>query len=120
MEDAATMVGLAVDTAADAKAKLLELRDEATRVADELIPGMLKLVRELRDARMAAVSEIAQSLAALRDIRKFFLEDAYAEEVDRMERFVVLCREVQRLKQDGIFDAMADTAIRLSLKEASA
>jgi len=56
-------------------------------------------------------------LCELRDIRKFFLESDYKTEVERLERFVSLCREIKALKESGLFDAVCDTAIRMSVQE---
>jgi hypothetical protein len=67
---------------------------------------------------MAAVNEISQSLQALRDIRKFFIESDYATEVGRLREFVALCEQVQRLKENGTLDAISDAILRLAVAPA--
>ena len=66
---------------------------------------------------MTVVNEIRESLSALRDIRKFFLDPEHEKEMVRLEQFVALCRELQALKQSGVLDAVSDTIIRLGLSE---
>ena len=99
-----------------AKRVLQELANEVTALADIVQPALEKQIASLRSARMATVNEI-QSLTAMRDIRKFFLEADYAVEMERLERFVRLCRDLQELKASGVFDAVCDTALRLAIKE---
>ena len=72
---------------------------------------------DLRATRMATVNEINASLAAMREIRKFFLESDYETEMTRLERFVRVCRDLQDLKASGVLDAIADTSIKLAVQE---
>ena len=97
--------------------KILEsLSNEITAVSGDVKPKLLNMIKEIRDNRMATVSEIHQTLLALKDIRKFFLESEYKEEMERLERFVNVCKEIQKLKTDGTFDAVCDSALKLSVK----
>ena len=76
-------------------------------------------IKELREMRMATVREIRDSLSALHDIRRFFLEKDYEQEMLRLERFVAVCRELQALRANGTIDAICDTALRLAVEEKS-
>jgi len=98
--------------------KILEnLANKVTAVADEVNPRLLEQTKRLRESRMTAVSEIHQSLKALREIRQFFLESDYSREIERLKEFVAVCRDLKALKQDGTLEAVSTVAIRLALKE---
>lgn len=96
---------------------LQDLANEVMSLADVVQPALEKQIAALRSARMATVSEIRESLSALRDIRKFFIESDYETEMERLERFVKVCRELQSLKRDGTLDSLVDTILRLSIGE---
>lgn len=98
------------------KKLLQELANEVTALAEVVQPALEKQIAALRSARMATVNEIQQTLVALRDIRKFFLEDDYQKELERLRDFVELCQLLKELKEAGVLDAVADTMIRLAIK----
>jgi negative regulator of replication initiation len=83
---------------------------------DFVNPELMKMIKDIRSSRMTATTEIKQSLVELRDIRKFFLETDYEEEMKRLERFVNLCKEIRQLKADGTFDSICESALKLSMK----
>lgn len=101
----------------EAKALLKDSVNEIQRLHEVLFPMMKTQIETLRGARMTLQQESKQCLQSLRDVRQFFMESDYDKEISRLERFVALCRDLQRLKQEGVLDAIADTAIRLSLRE---
>lgn len=101
----------------ESKRVLTGLSNDVRAVFEIVGPQLLQQAKELRAARMTVVAEIRDSLAALRDVRRFFLESEYSVEMDRLERFVRLCKELRVLKESGILDAVADTAIRLAVRE---
>ena len=98
----------------ESKNTLQSLANEVSALADVIAPSLIKQIDEIRKSRMAMASEIRELISPMRDLRKFFLESDYEIEMQRMERFVKLCRDVQELKSSGVFDAVADTALRLS------
>ncbi len=98
------------------KVILQDLVNEAKATNDFLQQILLSVVKELRDKRMTVVTEIRHMLAELKDIRKFFLEDAHENEVKRLEGFVGLCKEMRELKKDGTLDAVADVVIKLAMR----
>jgi len=102
---------------AESKKIMQQLHDEVRAIGDIVGPQLLKQIEALRAARMAAVTEVQKSLSALRDVRNFFLESTYEVEITRLERLVRLCREVQALKQAGVFDAICESALNLAVKE---
>lgn len=71
----------------------------------------------VRTARMTVVQELELSLKSLREVRRFFLDNDYRTEIDRLKEFAALCERLKALKESGFFDAMCDSAIRLALKE---
>lgn len=110
----------AVNEEVETSKKILEdLVNQIRGLADIVLPATHEHIKKLRESRMSTVNEIHMSLSALKDLRQFFLDDNYDLEVERMERFVALCKEVQLIKESGLLDAVSDTMIRLSLKEES-
>lgn len=100
----------------ESKKTLQELTNEIKAMSDTIIPVMAAQVSKIRETRMAVVSEMTQSLGALKEVRKFFFEREYDLEMERLERFVKLCREIEALKANGTFDAVCDAAIRLAVQ----
>lgn len=99
------------ETITETRQKYTQLMEAANEVND----GLLAHVQALRSSRMACTSEIQQSLGALRDIRKFFIESDYAVEMERLERFVKTCEALRDLKADGTLDVVTDIALKLAL-----
>lgn len=117
MEDTADLTKAALAEAKESKHVLEEIRNQVSALADIIHPALINHISEIRTARMAVVSELSQSLTMLRDVRKFFLESNYEQEMERLERFIAACKEIQRLKAEGVFDAVCDSAIRMAVKE---
>ena len=116
MEDTARMLEATNRQLVEAKETMQSLVNELGSAADVIGPSLMKHVQELRSARMTVTAEVRESLTALRDLRRFFLESDYESEMVRLERFVKLCREIQVLKADGVFDAVCESALRLAVK----
>jgi hypothetical protein len=70
---------------------------------------------QIRGKRMTMVTEAAQMTNALKEIRQFFLGSDYKEEIARLSEFVDLCERLQRLKESGFMDSIADTMLTLSV-----
>lgn len=87
-------------------------------ITKDVLPELTKTLAAVRDSRMAVVNEMKDMLTVLRDVRRFFIEDEFDLEQTRMERFIVLCREFQSLKKDGVLDAVCDSALRLATERA--
>jgi uncharacterized damage-inducible protein DinB len=116
MEDTAQMLEATNNQLAVAKATMETLVNELKAASDVIGPSLMKHVHEIRSARMTVITEVRDSLTAMRDLRRFFLESDYETEMIRLERFVRLCREIQALKADGVFDAVCDSALKLAVK----
>jgi hypothetical protein len=101
----------------DSKKVLQQLSNEIAALVEIVQPALEKQIGAIRSARMTTVTEIRETLTSLREIRKFFLESDYESEMQRLQRFVDLCKQIQHLKNEGVLDVMADTAIRLGIKQ---
>jgi hypothetical protein len=73
-----------------------------------------KLIREVRTARMALTGETSILTTQLEDLRKFFLGRDYETEMARLREFTELCERLERLKQSGFLDSVADTLLKLA------
>jgi hypothetical protein len=62
---------------------------------------------------MTLTVESNQLLKQLEDVRKFFLDKNYEQEMQRTERFISMCNTLKELKKDGTLDAVSETLIRL-------
>jgi hypothetical protein len=74
---------------------------------------MLQALRDARATKVAIEIETKQTLAALADIRKFFLDSRHEEEVQRLKEFVTLCERLRDLRDSGFLDTVCDTILRL-------
>lgn len=119
MEETHELVAAATDEAAKSREVLEQLKNDVVALSDVIHPQLIETATKLRSARMTVVSEVNASLSAMRDVRKFFIEHDYEVEIARLERFIALCRELMALKEAGVLDAVADTTLRLAVKEES-
>jgi hypothetical protein len=68
----------------------------------------------IRGKRIAVVSEATQITNALKEVRQFFIGADYKTEMERLGEFVTLCERMQRLKDSGFLDRVADTMLNLA------
>lgn len=120
------LVSSTVKSASEAE-KLVERVTEA-RAALEILVDQFKAswieftetgderLKQLRMTRMATESEMRMLMASLREVRTFFLDSKHEAEVARLREFVDLCERLQKLKESGFLDSVADTMLRLSIK----
>lgn len=73
-----------------------------------------KRLTELRLKRMALDSELGKLMQGFRDVRAFFLDKNYETEITRLREFVSLCERLQKLKESGFLDTVADTMLKLA------
>jgi len=72
-------------------------------------------LEDIRQSRFAYVTEAAQMLKPLREVREFFIEKDYEGQITRLKEFAEICERLERLKKNGTLDAIADTIIKLTL-----
>jgi hypothetical protein len=82
--------------------------------AEKLKPMKQEVINELRGLRMTTTSEVAAMLKPLEDLRRFFLGADHDKEITRLREFVDLCERLEKLKQSGFLDTVADTMLKLS------
>jgi hypothetical protein len=68
----------------------------------------------IRAKRIAVVSEATQMTNALKEVRQFFIGSDYKAEMERLSEFVALCERMQKLKDSGFLDRVADTMLNLA------
>jgi hypothetical protein len=107
-----------VSTLAEQTAEAADTLDVAVqRVGkhlETLKPLKKETLDELRGLRMATTTEVAAMLKPLEDLRKFFLGAEHDKEIERLREFVDLCERLEKLKQSGFLDTVADTMLKLS------
>jgi hypothetical protein len=73
-------------------------------------------LKDFRMYRMSFDTECQKLLQQLRDVRAFFLDKDYETEITRLREFVGLCERLQKLKESGFLDTVADTMLKLASK----
>lgn len=89
--------------------------NDVVRTRELLEPQLLGMVQKIRDVRMNVSIELSKSLSTMRDVRKFFIEAEYKEEMERLERFVSLGERMKALIADGTMDAICDVSLKLAV-----
>lgn len=103
-----------VAEATDARAALDIMCDYWKKDWMDFIDASDKRLKDLRMSRMAFEVETKILMSQLKDVRSFFLDKAHDSEVSKLKEFVDLCERLQKLKQSGFLDTVADTIIKLS------
>jgi len=114
-ENAAMLAESIVEQAEQANEQLKSLINESRATYSILGPELLEMVHKVRDCRMSVTTELQKTLRTMKDVRGFFLESAYQQEMDRLERFVALGERLKALIQDGTLDAVCDAALKLAI-----
>lgn len=117
MEEATAMMNASKEQLREARKELEQTANQIKVLKETIFPELVAYAQEIRTMRMTAVSEMSQILNEMRQVHKFFIDSSYEREMKELERFVGLCKEIQALKRDGVFDAICDSAIRLAVKE---
>jgi negative regulator of replication initiation len=68
---------------------------------------------EVREQRIALGTETRQLMNALKEVRQFFFENDYEEQMRRLREFIDLCERLKTLKEEGFVDALVDTILKL-------
>ncbi len=71
-------------------------------------------LKELRLLRMAQETEVRRITSDLREVRNFFMDKNHEAQMQSLREFVDLCERLQKLKDSGFLDTVADTMLRLS------
>lgn len=103
-----------VAKALDARAALEVMSDTWKKSWFEFNRESEDRLRELRMTRMSFDTELRTLVAQLREVRQFFLDKDYNSEIGRLREFVEVCERLQRLKESGFLDSVADTMLKLS------
>ena len=83
-------------------------------IMDEFDRVTKTATQTIRAQRMITISETTCVMNALKDVRQFFLGSDYERETKRLGEFVELCERLQKLKDSGFLDTVADTMVRLA------
>ena len=105
-----------VKAAEDARRIIGELTDGIGGDMEKFRVDTKRYLEDIRSTRYAMVTEAAQMIGPLKEVRQFFLGGDYKEEVARLKDFVDLCERLQKLKESGFLDSVADTMLGLAVK----
>jgi hypothetical protein len=118
MEETANLLNALNAEVGESKKILQTMVNDIRALSENIQPELAKMIKQIRENRMAVVLELRQSLDSLKNVQNFFMDSKYESEMEKMERFIRVCKEIMELKKDGIFDDICDSAIRLALREA--
>lgn len=103
-----------VQAAEDARRIIGELTDGIGADMEKFRADTKSYLEDIRRTRFAMVTEASQMIGPLKEVRQFFLGGDYKEEAARLKDFVELCERLQKLKESGFLDSVADTMLRLA------
>lgn len=104
-----------VKAAKDARATIDELLHGIGGDMEKFQAATKLYLEDIRATRFAVVTETASMTKGLKEVRQFFLGGDYKEEIARLREFVELCERLQKLKESGFLDKVADTMLTLSV-----
>lgn len=108
----------AVKAAEDARQVIAELTEGIGGQMEKFRSDVKLYLEDIRQTRFAVVTETSHMTTHLKEVRQFFLGSDYKEQVGRLREFVELCERLQKLKESGFLDCVADTMLRLAEREA--
>lgn len=108
---------LLVEKAEDAAQALDEIASNVQTSWLDTAEALTEFIKEVRSKKIALQIETKSLLSSLTDVRNFFMADDHTSEVQRLTEFVSLCERLEKLKQSGFLDTVADTMIRLENKK---
>lgn len=115
VDQASALLKETVEEMKSAKEELEQLKNQVTNLYATTLPELEEHLLRFRGVRMAVGQEMTLALTCLRDVRRFFMEREHTEEIQRLERFAALCRELLELKKSGALDAICDSALKLEM-----
>ena len=98
----------------DAKQALKAAVEGIGENMEKIKPMKKEMIESLRGMRMTTTTEVAAMIKPLEDLRKFFLGAEHDKEVARLREFVDLCERLQKLKESGFLDSVADTMLKIA------
>ena len=104
-----------VKRAEEARAAIEYLVNNVKREWVEYDDFIIEALKKARATKVAIEIETKQTLTALGDVRKFFLDPRHEQEVQKLKEFVDICDRLRELKSSGFLDAISDTILRLSM-----
>jgi hypothetical protein len=108
-----------VQAAQDARAVIHELLKGIGGEMEEFRSDTKAYLHDIRTVRMSVVSETSAMTGPLREVRQFFLGSDYDAEIKRLREFVDLCERLNKLKESGFLDSVADTMLKLAERPAN-
>lgn len=109
MENTVETLGITIEKVKENKEALQTLYNELIAVDNEISPLLVAQIEKIRDVRMTVDREVHGTIKNLREIKTFFNDNE--KEITKLKEFISLCEQFNKLKNDGIIDAI------LSLKK---
>jgi len=114
VQEAADRIGVWTAEAKAANETLKTEMDGVGFVLERAKDMKKEFIDTLRSMRSVSNTEVSALMKPLEDVRRFFLSDAHTKEVEQLKEFIELCERLQKLKESGFLDTVADTMLKLS------
>lgn len=101
----------------DGENALLSATRSAKECMEEMRAASKVFLDEIRQTKYATLAETSALVAPLKEVRQFFLGNDYELQMKRLKEFAELCERLQKLKDSGFLDSVADTMLRLAERE---
>ena len=82
------------------------LANELADVIDVIEPALTSHTNRIRQARMASIEEMRQVTLGIRELKQIILADSTDQMLVKAERFIAICRELERWRADGTLDRL--------------
>ena len=119
MEKAAESMAVAKEELLDTREQLQTTLNDITVMCDRIQDMMKDQIEEIRGTRFTLVTETAQMMESLREVRKFFLDSQHQEEIQKLRAFVALCQDLRVFASDGSLDTIIDSMLKLAVRQPS-
>jgi len=84
------------------------LANDLADVADVIEPILADHIKRIRQARMGSLDELRMISAGIRELRDTLMKPETAQMLDRAERFLRICRELEEFRAVGFLDAFLE------------
>lgn len=119
MEKATESMAVAKEELLDTREQLQTTLNDITVMCDRIQDMMKDQIEEIRGTRFTLVTETAQMMESLREVRKFFLDSQHQEEIQKLRAFVALCQDLRLFTSDGSLDTIIDSMLKLAVRQPS-
>lgn len=92
----------------EARDVVRNLANDLAEVADVIEPILTEQSQRIRRARMQVIDECRQTAVALKEFRDILQSNAMLSAIERAERLISACKELEEFRACGFLDAFLE------------